>query len=103
MAEVLRQDIRQIRELAGRIRGERTGTVETLLGTLRGINRALADCWDGASQNAFTQAYGDWIDQLQKFSDTMISVEQYLISVAQNFEELDQAAAAAASGAATRT
>lgn len=100
---LLRQDTQQIRSLAANIKSERTGTVEDLLRRLRQINQALNDAWDGASQEAFWAAYGDWIDQLAKFSDTMLSVEQYLVSVAQNFEELDQAAAAAASGAATRT
>jgi WXG100 family type VII secretion target len=74
-----------------------------LLQTLRGINTALDGAWDGASQAAFQAAYGDWIDQLEKFSETMNNVHQYLVSVAQNFEDLDLAAAAAASGAATRT
>jgi len=103
MATVLRQDIEQIRGLASRIKGERDGTVAHLLDTLRGINRELDGAWDGASQAAFQASYGDWIDQLEKFSDTMNNVYQYLISVADNFEALDQAAATAAQGAATRT
>jgi len=103
MAIVLRQDIEQIRGLASRIKGERDGTVAQLLDTLRRINGELDGAWDGASQAAFQDAYGDWINQLEKFSDTMNSVHQYLISVAENFEALDLAAATAASGAATRT
>lgn len=103
MAGPLRQDIEQIRSLAAQIKSERENTVGGLLQTLRGINAQLDGAWDGASQAAFTAAYGDWINQLEKFSDTMNSVHQYLISVAQNFEELDIAAAQAASGAATRT
>lgn len=103
MATALRQDIQQIRELASRIRGERDQTVGDLINRLHGINNQLNAAWDGASQTAFFNAYGDWIKQLEEFSNTMYSVEQYLVSVAQNFEDLDQAAAAAASGAATRT
>jgi WXG100 family type VII secretion target len=100
---ILRQDIDQIRSLAAQIKAEREGTVANLLQQLRGVNNQLDGAWDGASQAAFYEAYGDWIDQLEKFSDTMNSVHQYLVSVAQNFEDLDIAAAAAASGAATRT
>ncbi|HLC02130.1 MAG TPA: WXG100 family type VII secretion target [Anaerolineales bacterium] len=100
---ILRQDIEQIRGLAGRIKGERDGTVADLIQRLHGINNELNAAWDGASQTAFFDAYGNWIAQLEEFSNTMYSVEQYLTSVANNFEELDQAAAAAATGAATRT
>jgi WXG100 family type VII secretion target len=100
---LLRQDTQQIRDLAGAIKTERDGTVADLIQRLRAINNQLDGAWDGESQAAFFSAYGDWINQLEKFSDTMNSVHQYLTSVAQNFEELDRAAAAAASGAATRT
>jgi WXG100 family type VII secretion target len=100
---ILKQDIELIRSLAAQIKAERDNTVANLLQQLRGINNQLDGAWDGASQQAFYSAYGDWIDQLEKFSDTMNSVHQYLLSVAQNFEDLDIAAAAAASGAATRT
>jgi len=100
---LLRQDTQQIRDLASAIKTEREGTVADLIQRLRAINNQLDGAWDGESQAAFFNAYGDWITQLEKFSDTMNSVHQYLVSVAQNFEELDHAAAAAASGAATRT
>ncbi len=98
---MLRQDIENIRRLAGMVQHERTDTVEQLLARLQGINNELDASWDGPSQIAFHEAYGDWIEQLRKYSNTLNNVHQYLISVAQNFEDLDAAAAAAASGAAT--
>ncbi|TDI83944.1 MAG: WXG100 family type VII secretion target [Chloroflexi bacterium] len=97
---LLRQDIETIRTLAAQIAHERNDTVENLLGRLNGINEELNAAWDGPSQIAFQEAYGDWIQQLRKYSDTLNNVHQYLTSVAQNFEDLDAAAAAAASGAA---
>ena len=97
---LLRQDIETIRTLAAQISHERNDTVENLLGRLNGINEELNAAWDGPSQIAFQEAYGDWIQQLRKYSDTLNNVHQYLTSVAQNFEDLDAAAAAAASGAA---
>ncbi|MFQ5942835.1 MAG: WXG100 family type VII secretion target [Anaerolineales bacterium] len=97
---LLRQDIETIRRLGDQVARERNDTVENLLGRLRGIDRELDAAWDGPSQIAFAEAYGDWIEQLRKYSDTLNNVHQYLASVAQNFEDLDAAAAAAASGAA---
>jgi len=97
---LLRQDIQTIRTLAERVRQERNDTVENLLARLNGINTELDGAWDGPSQLAFQESYGDWIQQLRKYSDTLNNVSQYLTSVAQNFEDLDAAAAAAASGAA---
>ena len=97
---MLRQDIQTIRTLAERVAHERNDTVEGLLGRLNGINTELEAAWGGPSQIAFQESYGDWIEQLRKYSDTLNNVHQYLISVAQNFEDLDAAAAAAASGAA---
>ncbi len=97
---MLRQDIETIRTLADRVAHERNDTVESLLARLNGINSELDAAWDGPSQAAFQEAYGDWIQQLRKYSDTLNNVHQYLKSVAQNFADLDAAAASAASGAA---
>jgi len=97
---LLRQDIQTIRNLANQIARERNDTVESLLTRLNGINQELEAAWGGPSQLAFQDAYGDWIEQLRKYSNTLTNVHQYLTSVAQNFEDLDAAAAAAASGAA---
>ncbi|OGR29795.1 MAG: hypothetical protein A2139_11885 [Desulfobacca sp. RBG_16_60_12] len=97
---VLRQDIENIERLAQRVKHERDVTVSDLLGNLRGINADLDASWDGPSQQAFHATYGDWIQQLEKFSNTLNSVHEYLVSVATNFRELDEAARQAAAGAA---
>ena len=97
---MLRQDIDTIRMLAGRVAHEKNDTVDNLLIRLKGINDELDAAWDGPSQIAFHESYGDWIEQLRKYSETLNNVHQYLQSVAQNFADLDAAAASAASGAA---
>jgi len=97
---VLRQDIENIERLAQQVKHERDVTVNDLLSKLRGINAELDAAWDGPSQQAFYATYGDWIQQLEKFSNTLNSVHEYLVSVANNFRELDEAARQAAAGAA---
>jgi len=51
-------------------------------------------------EDQFELTYGNWITDLEKYSDTLNSINQYLTSVAQNFRELDEAARAAAAAAA---
>lgn len=97
---ILRQDIENIERLAQQVKHERDVTVNDLLSKLRGINAELDTAWDGPSQQAFYATYGDWIQQLEKFSNTLNSVHEYLVSVATNFRELDEAARQAAAGAA---
>jgi WXG100 family type VII secretion target len=97
---ILRQDIENIERLAQQVKHERDVTVNDLLAKLRGINADLDAAWDGPSQQAFYATYGDWIQQLEKFSNTLNSVHDYLVSVANNFRELDEAARQAAAGAA---
>jgi WXG100 family type VII secretion target len=97
---ILRQDIENIERLAQQVKHERDVTVNDLLAKLRGINADLDAAWDGPSQQAFYATYGDWIQQLEKFSNTLNSVHEYLVSVANNFRELDEAARQAAAGAA---
>ena len=97
---LLMQNIERIEELAGQVKQEREVTVDGLLTKLTNINNELEGAWDGPSQTAFYASYGDWIDQLRKFSDTLNNVHQYLASVATNFRDLDAAAEQAARGAA---
>jgi len=97
---MLRQNIEDIEMLAARVKQEREGTVADLISRLNGINNELQNAWDGPSQQAFFGSYGDWIKQLEKFSDTLNNVNQYLVSVATNFRDLDAAAEQAARGAA---
>ena len=58
---LLRQDIQTIRTLADRVAHERNDTVENLLSRLNGINSELDAAWDGPSQIALQESYGDWI------------------------------------------
>lgn len=96
---MLRQDIERIESLAAQVKAEREGTVGDLLSKLKNINAELDTSWEGPSQEAFYASYGGWIDQLEKFSNTLHNIHQYLVSVATNFRDLDEAARAAASGA----
>lgn len=97
---MLRQNIEDIETLAVRIKQEREETVLDLLTRLHDINQELEMAWDGPSKIAFHKSYGDWIQQLEKFSDTLKNVHQYLVSVATNFRDLDAAAESAARGTA---
>lgn len=96
----LRIEVETVESLAAKIKAERDGTVADLLGRLRSINSELDAAWDGPAQEQFEQTYGNWITDLEKYSDTLNSINQYLVSVAKNFRELDEAARAAAASAA---
>jgi WXG100 family type VII secretion target len=98
---VLRIDVETVEAIAARVKAERDGTVNDLLGRLRAINNELDSAWDGPAQAQFQATYGDWITQLDRYSNTLNNVYQYLVSVAQNFRELDEAARQAAAGAAS--
>jgi WXG100 family type VII secretion target len=97
---ILRIDVEKVEDLARQVKAERDGTVETLLAKLRNLNNELNSAWDGPAQDQFTATYGDWITKLQNYSDTLNGVNAYLLSVADNFRKLDEAARSAASQAA---
>ena len=96
----LRIEVEKVEELARQVKGERDGTVETLLSKLRNINSELDAAWDGPAQDQFKATYGDWITKLQNYSDTLTAVNNYLMSVADNFRKLDETARNAAAQAA---
>lgn len=98
----LRIEVEKVEELARQIKAERDGTVETLLAKLRSVNSELDASWDGPAQEQFMTTYGDWITKLQNYSETLNSINGYLLSVADNFRKLDEAARSAASQAATQ-
>jgi len=75
--------------------------IESILATLKTLNGDLNVAWDGSAQIAFDESYGDWITKLENYVGTLSSVQEYLKSVAANYVELDAAARAAASSAAT--
>ena len=98
---MLRQNVEDIERLAERIKQEREGTVSELIDRLQGISNELDVVWDERSRQAFSASYGDWIQQLEKFSDTLNNVNQYLVSAATNFRDLNNAADQAPHGTAT--
>jgi len=98
---LIHQNVEEIEKLASRVKQEREGAVTDLIARLHAINNELDAAWDGPSQRAFHASYGDWIRQLEKFSDTLNNVNQYLASVATNFHDLNAAADQASKGAAT--
>ncbi len=98
---LLHQNVEEIEMLASRVKQEREGAVADLIARLHAINNELDAAWDGPSQRVFHANYGDWIQQLEKFSDTLINVNQYLTSVATNFRDFNEAADQASKGTAT--
>lgn len=97
---MLRQNVEGIEMLAARVKEEREGTVSDLIARLHSINTELDAAWDGPSKQAFHASYGDWIQQLEKFSETLNNVNQYLRSVATNFRDLNAAGEEGAQGPA---
>jgi len=97
----LRIDVEKVEDLARQIKGERDGSVEALLGKLRGINAELDAAWDGPAQTQFQSSYGDWIIKLQEYSDKLNIINGYLVSVADNFRKLDEAARSGATQTAS--
>lgn len=91
-------DTELVEELASRIGGQHV-VIEDALNNLRAINSELAGAWDGPSQDTFEGTYGNWIAQLESYSETLTNVQGYLRSVAENFRDLDAAAQQAATGA----
>jgi WXG100 family type VII secretion target len=100
---ILRIDVETVEAIAARVRAEREGTVFELANRLRTMNTELDAAWDGPAQKEFEGTYGDWIKQLEAFSNTLYNINQYLVSVAQNFRELDEIARQAAAGASSRS
>jgi WXG100 family type VII secretion target len=94
----LRINTELVEELASRIGGQHV-VIEDALNNLRAVNSELAGAWDGPSQDTFEGTYGDWITQLESYSETLTNVQSYLRSVAENFRQLDEAAQQAATGA----
>lgn len=94
----LRMNTDLVEDIAGRI-GTQHMNIKDVLGNLRALNAELEGAWGGPAQNEFEATYGNWIQQLESFSETLANVQGYLRSVAENFRELDEAARIAAAGA----
>ncbi len=72
-----------------------------IISELRSINSELDGYWDGEAQMEFEARFGDWILQIEQFSETSDSVRQYLVTLVEarrDFEEQTRNAAAGAAG-----
>lgn len=94
----LRMDTDEVERIAANVGTEHLN-IKDVLSRLRDLNGQLATAWDGPAQDQFESTYGNWIQQLESFSETLGNVKGYLTSVAENFAELDEAAKIAAAGA----
>jgi WXG100 family type VII secretion target len=95
---VLRLDVEAVKSIIARIDTQHI-EIDTVLTNLRAINIDLEGAWDGSAQIEFEKTYGNWIQQLDNYSETLTSVKGYLQSVSDNYVALDEAARAAAAGA----
>ena len=92
-----RVDTEAVEQVAGQVQQKH----QEILGTiteLRSLNSTLDGAWDGEAQQAFEASFGDWLVQLEQFSETLESVNQYLVRYVAARRELEEQAAAAASG-----
>ena len=92
-----RVDTEAVEQVAGQVQQKH----QEILGTiseLRSLNGTLDSAWDGEAQQAFEGSFGDWLVQLEQFSETLESVQQYLVRYVAARRELEEQAASAASG-----
>mgnify|MGYP006286226337 CR=1 FL=1 len=94
-----RVDADAIEGLANRVQ-QKHNEILGIIGELRTINSALDAAWDGEASMAFEAEFGDWLVQLEQFSETLESVYQYLMQYVESRRELDSQAASAAQGTA---
>jgi WXG100 family type VII secretion target len=67
---------------------------------LRAVNNELDGYWDGEAQLEFEARFGDWLVQLEQFSETLESVHKYLVTLVQARREFEEQARNAAAGTA---
>jgi len=91
-----RIDVDLVESLAAQIKQQRDGPVTELLSRLRAINGEIANAWDASAQDQFEATYGTWINDLERFSNKLNDINMYLVTVARNYRELDEAARRAA-------
>lgn len=88
----------EVEDIANKIGGQHV-IIEDSLNNLRALDAELTTVWEGPARDTFQGTYGDWITQLENYSETLTNVQGYLRSVAENFRQLDEAARQAAAGA----
>ena len=95
---ILRLDTEAFTEVIASIQTQHS-EIDTVLEKLRAINAQLEGAWDGKARVEFETTYSNWVQQLDNYSETLTNVRNYLQSVMDNYEALDEAARQAASGA----
>ena len=74
-----RVDADGIEEIASQIRIKHNEILSTIT-ALRSLNSSLDSFWDGKSQKQFEASFGNWLVQLDQFSEKLESVNQYLVT-----------------------
>ena len=95
-----RMNLEAIEGVAGKIQ-QKHSDILGIISELRSLNSELDGSWDGEAQMEFEARFGDWLTQLEQFSETIESVHQYLVTLVQarrDFEEQARAAAAGSTG-----
>jgi WXG100 family type VII secretion target len=98
----VKMDYVAVKHCADRIKTERDVTVNELIARLRGINNELAASWDNTAQDAFENTFGNWLSQLENYTNTLTSVHAYLTTMVDAYIELENQARTAAENAASR-
>lgn len=86
-----------IEGVAGKIQ-QKHQDILAIISELHALNDELDGYWDGEAQMQFEASFGDWIVRLEQFSETLDSVQQYLVSFVQARLELEEQARNAAAG-----
>jgi WXG100 family type VII secretion target len=92
-------DTEAIDAIAAKIKQKHEDILATIT-ELRALNDDLNAAWTGESQVEFEARFGDWIGQLEQFSGTLESVNQFLVSFVQARLDFEEQARNAAAGAA---
>ncbi|MBI5712646.1 MAG: WXG100 family type VII secretion target [Chloroflexi bacterium] len=96
MPRQIGMDVDKVESLAAQIKRERETTVAELITRLRRVNGDLKTSWDGSAQAQFEATFGDWVNDLEKYSNNLNAVHQYLVRFSREFRELNEAARKAA-------
>lgn len=82
-------DTETIRRLAAMIKSERDVSVADSICRLRAINNELDNLLVGWQMVEFEKNYGNWISELERYSNTLYSIHQFLIASANYWDEFD--------------
>ncbi len=94
-----RMNLEGIEGVAGRIQ-QKHSDVLGIISELRALNNELDGYWDGEAQLEFEARFGDWMIQIEQFSETLESVNQFLVTLVLARRDFEEQARNAAAGAA---